>query len=287
MSRILTVAAVVGCYGALIVGAGCAPLSRKADGAVQKVSTAKAAERAIAERKDETAKAYVYGAGEALRDPQGAPVASGLVRRAALTLGPPSMDDAQTMDRVVSGLLSEEQAARKAAEARLATLDARVVGLEKQLAAAQKVTEKAETRRDDVLGQAAEFADKYLTARRWVWGLLGGYLAWRALPLLLQLLGIFAGGPLGGAVAGAFGRLIQSIAGAVPGALAKAGAVAADEHAKVSAALENVVVGVERYKRKYPNTKEALAAILLDETNRDTDRPVIEEVVLRNKSRLR
>ncbi len=266
---------------------GCTSLTKSANKATARVEEARKAEVKLEDRKTDTARAYVYGAGEALRQPEGAPVASGLVRRASLTLGPPSMEDAQTMDRVVSGLLSEEQQARKAAEARLATLDARVVGLEKQLVAAQRTTEKAETKRDGVLAEAAQFADKYLAAKRWVLWLLGGYIAWRALPLLLTVLGSFSGGPIGGAIAAGLGNVIRSIGSAVPAALEKAGAVALEEHKKVSDALENVAVGVERFKRQYPDNKERLGAILLDETSRDRDRPVIEAALAKNKQRIR
>lgn len=266
---------------------GCSSFTQNANKATARVDDARKAETEIEDSKTDTARAYVYGAGEALRAPEGAPVASGLVRRASLTLGPPSMEDAQTMDKVVSGLLSEEQQARKAAEARLATLDARVVGLEKQLAAAQKVTERAEERRDGVLAEASKFADKYLAARRWVLWLVGGYLAWRALPILLTVAGSFAGGPLGGAIASGFGNIIRSIGSAVPGALEKAGAVAAAEHQTVAKALENVAVSVERYKRQYPEAKARLGAILLDETSRDHDRPVIEAALAKNKHRIK
>lgn len=273
--------------GLCLAVVGCASMTRKADMATKKVEQAKAQERTLEDRKENTAKAYVYGAGEALRSPQGVDVASGLVRRAALTLGPPSMEDARSMDNVVSGLLSEEQTARKVAEARLAVLDARVVGLERQLSTAQKNTERAEEKRDGVLEQAASFAEKYLTARRWVWGLVIGFVAWKALPLILQLAGVFAGGPLGGAIAGALGNVIRSISSAVPNALEKAGAVAASEHARVSKSLENVVVGVERYKKQHPDAKAKLAAILLDETSREDDRPVIEAIVAKNKTRIK
>lgn len=267
--------------------AGCASLVKTSNKATARVDEARKVESNIENRKTDTARAYVYGAGEALRVPEGAPVASGLVRRASLTLGPPSMEDAQTMDKVVSGLLSEEQQARKAAEARLATLDARVVGLEKQLIAAQKTTENAEAKRDGLLAEAAQFADKYLAARRWVLWLAVGYVAYKALPMLLTILGTFSGGPLGAAVASGLGGIIRSIGDAVPASLEKAGAVAATEHQKVSDALASVAVSVERYKRKYPEAKERLGAILLDETSRDRDRPVIDAVLAKSKDRVK
>jgi len=271
----------------LVLLVGCSNFTRKAATATAKVEAAQKAEATLDAKKVGAAKTYVYGAGEALRNPvAGAPVASGLVRRAAQTLGPPTMEDAQTMDRIVSGLLSEEQTARKAAESRLAILDARVVGLERQLVAAQKVTERAEEKRDGVLGQAAVFADKHLAARRWVLLLVAGFLAIILLPPMLRIAALFAGGPLGGALASVAGSFASGITKAVPGALAKAGAVAAAEHAKLQKAFDAVVVSVERAKRADPGIKPVLRSILQDETSREVERPLIEASLARNKLRL-
>lgn len=271
----------------LLAGCMSSTFADKSAKATAKVEAAKQKETALEDRKVDTAKAYVYGAGEALRQPEGVPVASGLVRRAALTLGPPSMEDAGSMDKIVSGMLSAEQEARKAAEARLAVLDARVVGLERRLEQAQKATEKAEEKRDGVLAEASGFADKYLSVRRLVYAAIGLFAAYTLLPVLLRILALFSGGPIGGLVASTLGSLIRSVGQAVPETLSKAGVVALEQHRRVEAALENVVVGVERFKKSEPGAKAPLGAILRDETNRESDRLVIENILVRNKDRIR
>lgn len=277
----LLLVGLTGCFG----GVG----SKQAEKALAKVEAAESKIAAVDAQRDAMGRVYIRGADAALRrQTERTPAieaAASLVSRAGLIYGAPGTADALQVERVVDGLVSADQTALEAARRDLAAMDARVAGLEQQLRAAEKGLAKAEDNRDGVMRTASAFADKYLRIRNlviWAVIVLAGIVV---LPAVLRIAALFAGGPLGGLLASTAGWYARSVTSAVPGALAKAGAVASDQFNRVSDTLASVVVGVERAKKQDPRIKEALKAILLAETDR-AQRPVIEDVLAHHKDRI-
>lgn len=238
-------------------------------------------------QKVDFAKANAYGVSKALDRADKTPevsVAYTLNDRVRLALGEPAAKDALEVDRIVSGLLSEEAKARQAAEKALAKRDSELVGLQERLAGLEAKLDKQNEAKDRQFLDFAGLADRFVRLRSWFWLAVFGLGFLFLAPILFRLLGIFV--PATGPVAGIFSALFAKAGGMIlngaSGAAEKAGYVAAGKVSALQHTLDDMVTAIQE-ARKDPDIRRKLEPLLDDATDERTSRPVIREA----KQRLR
>lgn len=276
---------------ALVLLTGClfSSPSKKAAGVLADVKQTEQRIDTAEQKKVDFAKANAYGVSKALDRAERTPevsVAYTLNDRVRLALGEPQAKDALEVDRIVSGLLSEEAKARQSAEKALAKRDGELVGLQDRLAQLESKLEKQESRRDEKLLDFAGLADRFVRLRSWFWLAVSAVLALFLAPLLLRLLAIFlpVTGPVAGIFSVLFAKMGRSVLTALPGAAERAGYVASEKVKEVQHTLDDLVTAIQE-ARKNPDIREKLEPILDNVTDERVSRPVIREAKQRLKLR--
>lgn len=273
----------------LVTGCLFNPPSKRAEKALADVAKTEQRIDTAEQKKVDFAKANAYGVSKALDRAERTPevsVAYTLNDRVRLALGEPQAKDALEVDRIVSGLLSEEAKARQSAEKALAKRDSELVGLQDRLAQLESKLEKQESRRDEKLLDFAGLADRFVRLRSWFWLSVSVVLALFLAPLLLRLLAIFlpVTGPVAGVFSALFAKMGRSVLTALPGAAERAGYVASEKVKEVQHTLDDLVTAIQE-ARKNPDIREKLEPILDNVTDERVSRPVIREAKQRLKLR--
>ena len=170
-----------------------AALVKGTDIAIEKVK------EAVAELKDEIEKEKVKKPLE---------VAEKLNDRAQLALPAPFIGDVIDMEQIVEDLLSENEEIRKRGEKALSIKEDEISDLQDKLSNADIKLQNAENKLLEVGRENARLAQKWDDLVGWFWWLIGAFIAYFVITVIIRLLPIFF--PMMGA-SGTMHRLVRSM----------------------------------------------------------------------------
>ena len=135
-------------------------------------------------------------------------VAEKLNDRAQLALPPPFIDDVIDMEKIVEDLLSENEEIRKRGENALAVKEGEISDLQSLLSNADLKLQNAENKLLQVGRENARLAQKWDDLVGWFWWLIGAFIAYFVITVIIRLLPVFF--PMMGA-SGTMHRLVRSM----------------------------------------------------------------------------
>ncbi len=239
--------------------------------------------RDISKNEDKTVevgKTYIYGADYTLSlDPNPNrynEVAKGFTQRSLLTLGNPSMEEANELREIVKNLISTNQSLIIKGQKALAEKDEKVADLQKENNELLEKLGVQEAKLNAVNAENAKLATtwKRITSSFWwiVWIVVIGF--------VLSILGKVLPPPYNSIamiVAAPVGLVIRFFIGLLPSAKKAAGVVAEKTHEESQSALEKLVLSINELKKQNPKAFEELSPILKDKTT-DATRTKIDEI---------
>lgn len=254
-------------------------------------------EQKIEKNKEESiekAKSFVHGTGTALSlNPEPnkyTDVAETLNKRAGLTLGEPSYNNALVMDNIVSGLLSTNAQIKSKAEKDLQSKDKEVMVLQTELEKLQNKLNKIQEEKDKLGLEASTLAEKWTRLLRWIKIIVWGGIIGVVLLFVSQVLSVILPPPynsLFSATALLIGTIGRAVFKLIPNAKSYANVVPKNEFDTSEKTLFALVNGLQKIRHKEISPEEVTAKtssvkikdiidpILLDLTEKDITRPKI------------
>lgn len=263
----------------MMIGGGCAVFrnpTKSWDKAEAKVTTVEKKMSANQAQIIEQGKNYVYATSLALKaDPSTNKyhaVETQLNDKALATLGPPTMDQINKLEGMVSNLLSDNQKLVNKGEAQLLNFDKIVSDLQTQNELLQSELNSAQTKLEKVGSVNSDFAQKWNTLIKYVWYFI--YLI--IFVVAVKVLSAVLPPPYNsivGIVAVPIGCIVKIIQSLIPEAKTTAGVV----HQNYKTATEDLITIIQKLKEKHPELHQEISESVYANTDSDTSAVAINE----------
>ncbi len=253
-------------FVAALLLTGCFSPSRQAKNAVAKTERIRMEQAVVHDKLDAKGRALVYATEVALDNaPTNSPteLARTLNRQAAVVLGAPDVADAVTLDKVVTGALSENSAQQEAAQKRLEKFTGGAVALQATQQRLDKQETRSEAAKDQLLLSTASIAQTYTTYKHTFWWVVSGLVGLWLLPKIIRVASIAMGGTgiIGSWVSTFLSHQVSHFVQKVPGVAEKAGVVLREVNDLTNEVAQFAVLKIEVLKRD-PETRDAVKTAL-------------------------
>jgi hypothetical protein len=199
-------------------------------------------------------------------------VASGLNKKTILTLGMPSVADANTLTTMSERLVSSDTNQVNLGKKQLALLDAQIITLQKDKEALEVALTKSQDKFNIVSEANAGLANKWSKVVKVFWWIIYGLIA----VVIVKVLSAVLPPPYNtivGIVAAPLGLIVKGIQGAIPEVKTFAGVV----HKDYQTATEDLITVINKLKEKHPDIHQDISKEVYNNTDSTTSARVINQ----------